>query len=95
MRTGRAIECMLEQRSSEYQYLGVPVILAFGNPGTREYSVILAFGTPETRDQNLQSIQQLIFHVLGSAPPFQQSVLLALANTQSFQLLVLQVPAST
>ena len=55
MRTGRAIECMLEQRSSEYQYLGVPVILAFGNPGTREYSVILAFGTPGTVEYSVIS----------------------------------------
>ena len=43
------------QRSSEYQYLRIPVISAFGNPGTGEYSVISAFRTPGTREYSVIS----------------------------------------
>ena len=37
--------CTMLQRSSEYQYHRVPVISAFGAPGTHEYPVVSAPGT--------------------------------------------------
>ena len=50
------------QRSSEYQYLRVPVISAFSTLGTREDSVISAFSTLGTREDSVTSA----FSALGT-----------------------------
>ena len=42
-------------RSSEYQYLRLPVISAFGTPDTRECSIISAFCTPGTHEYSVIS----------------------------------------
>ena len=41
------------QRSSEYQYLRVPVISVSGTLGTREDSVVSAFSTLGTREDSV------------------------------------------
>ena len=72
------------QRSSEHRYRRVPVISAFGAPGTREYSVVSAPGALGSREYSVVSALSTREHSVISA--FGAPGILA--STQLFQGLV-------